>query len=240
MKITDLDEGIFDLFKRGADASGLNNIGNMAGKTQADMPTIARKAKELLDRSMPEPQIIQALQQEFGVNPRAATEAVRMAAAGVGMGESDNFDLSPQQRKLANLGRVLMDQATTTKDDALANVMAKVGNELTNFGANFGPKNLNDLVKKTDVPATVIQKLLAYADKILNAQSNLQKDHKKGGLNDSIKETTSAGAVASVATPVGGLVSRQPRNSDGTAVNALDQNNNLLGGSKKSKKRKKA
>jgi len=41
--------------------------------------------------------------------------------------EGDNFDLSPQQRKIANLGRVLMDQATTTKNDELSNVMAKVG-----------------------------------------------------------------------------------------------------------------
>ena len=102
--------------------------------------------------------------------------------------EGDNFDMSPQQRKLANLGRVLMDQATTTKDDTLANVMAKVGNELTNFGATFGPKNLDDLVKKTDTPAPVVKKLIAYADKIMTAQTNLKKDQDDGGLNDSISE----------------------------------------------------
>lgn len=152
--------------------------------------------------------------------------------------EGDNFDLSPQQRKIANLGRVLMDQATTTKNDELANVMAKVGNELTNFGANFGPKNLKDLVSKTDVPAPVIQKLLAYADKILTAQTNLQKDQKDGGLNDSMYETTTAGAVASVATPVGGMISRQMKNPDGTAKNALDVDTNLLGGKAKKKKAK--
>ena len=150
--------------------------------------------------------------------------------------EGDNFDLSPQQRKLANLGRVLMDQATTTKNDELANVMAKVGNELTNFGANFGPKSLKDLVSKTDVPAPVIQKLIAYGQKIQDAQSNLNKDHKDGGLNDSIKETTSAGAVAAVATPVGGMVSRQPRNPDGTAKNGLDSDNILSNGKPKKKK----
>lgn len=88
MKITDLDEGIFDLFSRGSQASGLNNIGNMTGKTQADMPTVARKAKELLDQGTPEQQVIQALQQEFGVNPRIAAQAMRMAQAGVGMNET--------------------------------------------------------------------------------------------------------------------------------------------------------
>jgi len=107
--------------------------------------------------------------------------------------------------------------------------------ELTNFGANFGPKNLKDLVSKTDVPAPVIQKLLAYADKILTAQTNLQKDQKDGGLNDSMYETTTAGAVASVATPVGGLVSRQMKNPDGTAKNGLDSDN-VLSNSKPKKK----
>jgi len=233
MKITDLDEGFGDLISRGAQALGLNNIGNMAGKTQANATTVDSRAKELLDSGMPEPQIIQTLQQEFGINPRAATQSVRIAAATM---ESDNFDLSPQQRKLANLGRVLMDQATTTKNDELSNVMAKVGNELTNFGANFGPRNLKDLVSKTDVPAPVIQKLIAYAQKIQDAQSNLNKDHKDGGLNDSIKETTSAGAIASVATPVGGLIARQPRNPDGTAKNGLDTDNVLSNGKPKKKK----
>lgn len=51
---------------------------------------------------------------------------------------------------------------------------------------------------------------------------------------------TTAAAVASVATPVGGLIARQPRNSDGTARNALDQDSNLMGGPKKKKKSKKA
>jgi len=36
-------------------------------------------------------------------------------------------------------------------------------------------------------------------------------------VNEIVKETTTAGSVASVATPVGGLVSRQMKNSDGTA-----------------------
>lgn len=238
MKITDLDEGILDLLRRGTNASGLNNIGNMVGKTQADVTTVDRRVKELLDSGMPDQQIIETLQQEFGLNPRAATQQINIVKST--MESSDNFDLSPQQRKLANLGRVLMDQATTTKNDELANIMAKVGNELTNFGATFGPKKLDDLVKKTDVPAKVIQKLIAYAQKIEAAQSEIRKDQARGGLNDSIYETTSAGSVAAVATPVGGMISRQPRNSNGTARNALDSDVNLLGGSKKKKKSKKA
>jgi hypothetical protein len=48
---------------------------------------------------------------------------------------------------------------------------------------------------------------------------------------------TTAGAVATVATPVGGMISRQMKNPDGTAKNALDKKTNILG-SKKKKKRK--
>lgn len=50
-----------------------------------------------------------------------------------------------------------------------------------------------------------------------------------------LSETTSAGSVATVAAPVGGVVSRQPRNPDGTAKNALDQDS-LFGTKTKKKK----
>ena len=59
-------------------------------------------------------------------------------------------------------------------------------------------------------------------------------------MNDIVKETTSAGSVASVATPVGGLVSRQMKNPDGTVKNAQDIDNNIMGHKKKAKKNKKA
>jgi|TARA_B110000240_G_scaffold57793_1_gene65810 Sec-independent protein translocase protein TatA len=96
----------------------------------------------------------------------------------------DNFGLSPEQRKLANYGRILMDQATTTKDDALSNVMAVVGDSLTNFGAIFGAKNLKELVAKTGVSAEVIKKLLNHADNIATTQSKLKSDHADSGLDD--------------------------------------------------------
>jgi hypothetical protein len=50
---------------------------------------------------------------------------------------------------------------------------------------------------------------------------------------------TTAGAVATVAVPVGGMISRQPKNPDGTAKNALDQDNVLSNGKPKKKKTKK-
>ena len=97
---------------------------------------------------------------------------------------NESMEMTPQQRKLAKLGSILMDRAPLEKDDALSNIMAAVGNELTAFGTNFGPKNLNDLVNKTGATAEVIKKLLEYAEKLATTHSNLKKDHDDGGLDD--------------------------------------------------------
>lgn len=59
-----------------------------------------------------------------------------------------------------------------------------------------------------------------------------------------ITESTTAGSVASVATPVGGMIKRgkngapvapQKKNKDGTVMNALDMPTNIMG--HKTKKR---
>jgi Sec-independent protein translocase protein TatA len=101
-----------------------------------------------------------------------------------------NFEITPQQRKLADFGRILMSQAVSTKDDALSNTMSRVGSALTDFGTLFGPKNLADVVKKAGVSPEVIKKLLAYADNIQSQQSALTKDHKQGGLDDTDQSDT--------------------------------------------------
>lgn len=94
------------------------------------------------------------------------------------------YEATPVQRKLAGYGRILMDQAVTTKDDELSNVMAKVGDALTRYGTAFGPRSLEELVKKTKTSPNVIKKLLAYAEKISNTKTALKKDHGDGGLDD--------------------------------------------------------
>jgi len=50
---------------------------------------------------------------------------------------------------------------------------------------------------------------------------------------------TTAGAVAAVVAPVGGMVSRQLKNPDGTVKNALDQDD-ILSNSKPKKKKAKS
>jgi hypothetical protein len=93
-------------------------------------------------------------------------------------------EASPVQKKLAAYGRILMDQAVTTKDDELSNVMASVGDALTRFGTSFGPNSLEDLVKKTGTTPNVIKKLLAFAEKIYQTHGDLKSDNDDGGLDD--------------------------------------------------------
>lgn len=94
------------------------------------------------------------------------------------------FESTPLEKKLANYGRILMDQAVTTKDDELSNVMAKVGDALTRFGTTFGPGSLEELVKTTGTTPNVIKKLLAYAEKIFQTHGDLKTDNRDGGLDD--------------------------------------------------------
>ena len=49
---------------------------------------------------------------------------------------------------------------------------------------------------------------------------------------------TTAGSVATVATPVGGMISRSQYNKDGTPKNALDSDNVLSNGKPKKKNKK--
>ena len=51
-------------------------------------------------------------------------------------------------------------------------------------------------------------------------------------------ETTSAGSVAAVAAPMGGMQSRQRKNADGTARNALDSDTLMAGKKKKPNSKK--
>ena len=72
------------------------------------------------------------------------------------------------------------------------------------------------------------------------AKSKDRSKDKKAAL-DAVKSQfseTTAGSVAAVATPVGGMVSRQMKNKDGTVKNALDMDTNIMGQKKKPKRKK--
>ena len=106
----------------------------------------------------------------------------------------EGFESSPLEKKLAKYGRILMNQAVTQKDDALSNLMSKVGDQLTNYGTIYGASSLEDLVKKTGATPNVIKKMLAFAEKIAQTTGDFKADHKDGGLDDEGDDEFTSGA----------------------------------------------
>ena len=81
-------------------------------------------------------------------------------------------ETSPQQRKLAVLGRTLMDMSAkmpmkgaSDEEIGKSNKMAALGDALTRFGTPFGPRDVKGLVKATGLDPKEIQELLAMAQK---------------------------------------------------------------------------
>ena len=70
---------------------------------------------------------------------------------------------NPAGGELSKLGRILMDKAATTKDDALANVLGRVGDELTRYGDPGGASSIQELLKKTKVSQEQLEKLMKWA-----------------------------------------------------------------------------
>jgi hypothetical protein len=86
-----------------------------------------------------------------------------------------NYETGEGNRKLAAIGRVLMDKAATTKDDALSNVLAKVGNELTAYDTTFGSRSVEELLKKTGVSKEMLMKLMKFGEAELKKGGDVKK-----------------------------------------------------------------
>jgi len=79
----------------------------------------------------------------------------------------------PKSRMIADLGRKLMDMSASMKitkdtpDEAIekSNKMSAFGDALTRWGTDFGPKNLNDVVKLARVTPAEAKEFLEIAQK---------------------------------------------------------------------------
>jgi hypothetical protein len=70
---------------------------------------------------------------------------------------------NPQGGELARMGRILMDKSVTVKDDALSNVLGRLGDELTRYGEAGGARSIDELSKKVRLSKEQIMKLLKWA-----------------------------------------------------------------------------
>lgn len=86
-----------------------------------------------------------------------------------------DYETGEGNRKLAAIGRILMDRAATTKDDNLSNIMAKVGNELTSYNTTFGSRSLEELLRKTGVSKELLMKMMKYGEMELKKSGDAAK-----------------------------------------------------------------
>lgn len=81
---------------------------------------------------------------------------------------NETREMDPRHRELAAMGRKMIDissNMTGTDDNTLmmANALSRLGDTLTNYGADFGPKSLEDVMKITGMSKQVIQALMKKA-----------------------------------------------------------------------------
>lgn len=72
---------------------------------------------------------------------------------------------TPSTKKALEIGRKMQAMAAKEKNDMIANAMAKLGDHLETFGAAFGPKNMDEIVKKTGLTKELISMLIKRTQK---------------------------------------------------------------------------
>ena len=79
----------------------------------------------------------------------------------------------PAGNELSRIGRILMDKSITVKDDALSNVMGRLGDELTRYGEAGGASSFDELIKRVRLNKDQVMKMMKWAQK--QEDTSLQK-----------------------------------------------------------------
>ena len=118
----------------------------------------------------------------------------------------------PHGATLSRIGRILMDKAVTTKDDALSLVLSRVGDELTRYGEIGGARNIEELVKRCKLPQEKIMKLMKWAesqkdvlDKVKNPPDNPDMYKPGHEEEESYEEGTEMGKIGDVSVKQFGM-----------------------------------
>jgi len=70
---------------------------------------------------------------------------------------------NPAGGELSKIGRILMDKSVTVKDDALSNVLGRVGEELTRYGEPGGASSIDELCRKARCNKKSLMKMMKWA-----------------------------------------------------------------------------
>jgi len=83
---------------------------------------------------------------------------------------------NPQGGELSRIGRILMDKSITVKDDALSNVLGRVGDELTRYGEPGGATSIDELCKKARCNKESLMKMMKWAQQQKDTSLDKVKD----------------------------------------------------------------
>src|SRR6056300_472902 len=106
---------------------------------------------------------------------------------------------NPAGGELSRIGRILMDKSVTVKDDALSNVLGRVGDELTRYGEAGGAASIDELCKRARCDKNQLMKLMKWAQQQKDTSLQKVKDpDPKPDEEDDLKDS-----VATENTPIG-------------------------------------
>jgi hypothetical protein len=83
---------------------------------------------------------------------------------------------NPAGGELSKLGRILMDKSITVKDDALSNVLGRVGDELTRYGEAGGATSIEELCKRARCNKEQLMKMMKWAQQQKDTSLDKVKD----------------------------------------------------------------
>jgi hypothetical protein len=83
---------------------------------------------------------------------------------------------NPAGGELSRIGRILMDKSITVKDDALSNVLGRVGDELTRYGEPGGASSIDELCKKARCNKESLMKMMKWAQQQKDTSLDKVKD----------------------------------------------------------------
>jgi len=106
----------------------------------------------------------------------------------------------PAGNELSRIGRILMDKSVTVKDDALSNVMGRLGDELTRYGEAGGASSFDELIKKVRLNKDQVMKMMKWAQQ--QKDTSLQKVKDPTPSTDD-EEDDLKDSVATENTPIG-------------------------------------
>jgi hypothetical protein len=151
--------GTAKLAGRAAKATVINKQGNIRGTAAAKDDAKASKLNKQADRMQK--------RQDAADRLKAAQDRVKSfakpAKKPLKASYAEAFETPSNEKKLADLGRKMMDMGKKEKNDAIANAYARLGDALTRYGTTFGARNMKELEKKTGMKAAIIADLMKRA-----------------------------------------------------------------------------